>query len=215
MYSRSISIQYLIPVFYDSVYQTKHSICLCICLLALLSYLQITWYQHLSHICMNWALWLWFDPNLNSLYPYCCRFEFLSWPFVVWLWCANCQAILQSYCYYYFHLNQYNWVAFTIALDTCTPAERFNSNYNDFVKTIHWLLYNYAPQFTVTLRSKDPKFIMPFIKHLLRKRTKLLHQDQLEHAEGINIKIKLVESRECILKNADSHDSKSLWQLLY
>ena len=56
-----------------------------------------------------------------------------------------------------------------------------------------------VPTRNVTMRERDPSYITPHIKLLLRKRNKLRRADQVEHADNLAVKI-----NRCIARNRSS-----------
>ena len=77
-------------------------------------------------------------------------------------------------------LGNYSWAGllkstrFSI-IDVDTAFEEFNSILRYFMKI-------YIPQHTVCLKPKDPSFVTPLIKHILRKRNLAMRRHKLEKA---------------------------------
>jgi len=63
------------------------------------------------------------------------------------------------------------------------------SSFDHFYGAVTEVYSNVYPQRTVTVTSRDPIFITPHIKFLLRQRNALMHARRTEHANGLSIKI--------------------------
>ena len=61
--------------------------------------------------------------------------------------------------------------------------------FTKFYKIISVLLNDFYPLKTITLSNRDPYFVTPYIKSLLRKRNKLMKQNNIEAANAITNKI--------------------------
>ena len=58
-----------------------------------------------------------------------------------------------------------------------------------FYSTVNFLLDTYYPIKTVTLTDKDPQYITPEVKTLLRRKNVLMHQGKFEEASSLALKI--------------------------
>ena len=82
----------------------------------------------------------------------------------------------------------YNWNALVNGIDNGTLS--VDQAFADFVTVLQYALeYNIVGYRTVTVRLRDPPYITPPIKVLLRKRSKLLRRGKTDSAQLITIKI--------------------------
>ena len=74
----------------------------------------------------------------------------------------------------------------------------------------------YIPQHTVCIKLKDPSFVTPLIKHLLRKRNLAMRRHKLEKASAVRKKINqlIVDKRKTILSKATTSNTKQLWSMV-
>ena len=79
------------------------------------------------------------------------------------------------------YLNNYTWNIYDI-LDLQTVA-------NTFYSIINQLLDDFFPERTVTVTNRDPKFVTPEVKHLLRQKNLLMRSGRVEAAEAISKRI--------------------------
>ena len=91
-----------------------------------------------------------------------------------------------------------------------------NEAFDDFYKVVHWHLETYIPAQSVVMKAKDPAFITPSIKVLLRRRNKLRKLGRIEQADAIATKInKMIDyNRKQLLVNAECQDTAKLWSML-
>jgi len=80
------------------------------------------------------------------------------------------------------HLCDKNWDDVLNVNDTQTAFDIFYDNILNMLDTFY-------PIRTVTVTNKDPYFVTPKIKPLLRKRNKLMHKGKVDKAESITKKI--------------------------
>jgi len=113
-------------------------------------------------------------------------------------------------------LLSYNWSAIIIALDNCLADDQFSLIYSDFIKIVKYLLHSAIPSKTVSMSYRDPPFITPQIKVLLRKRNKLRRRGKIQEADVKTSKInKLIErNRSKFLTNANSQDVSKMWSMV-
>jgi len=64
--------------------------------------------------------------------------------------------------------------------------------FDDFNTVVKWHLDKYIPTKTVTIKDKEPSFITPAVKRLLRKRNRLRRRGHLEKANLIANKINVM-----------------------
>ena len=77
----------------------------------------------------------------------------------------------------------YDWSSIYLSSDTQVAADRF---YNSAIS----LLNAYFPETSVTITSRDPSFITPAIKQLLRRKNCLLRRGLTDKANALSQKIK-------------------------
>jgi len=72
----------------------------------------------------------------------------------------------------------------------------------------------YIPQHTVCIKLKNPSFVTPLIKHLLRKRNLAMRRQKLEKASALSKKINqlIVDKRKAMLSEVTT--SKQLWSMI-
>jgi len=85
-----------------------------------------------------------------------------------------------------------------------------------FVTVLQDALDNVSGFKYITMRDKDPPYITPAIRILLRKRDKLTRRGQITQADLLSKKIgKAIErARANSLKKANASDTRQLWQVL-
>ena len=127
--------------------------------------------------------------------------------------CYSCtspadMARLNTFC------SDYNWNAIVNGIDHGTLS--VNQAFADFVAILHYALEHIVGYRTVTVRERDPPYITPAIRVLLRKRNKLLRRGKIDSAQSITIRIgKMIAGvRSKLLSKASASDTKQLWQLL-
>ena len=87
----------------------------------------------------------------------------------------------------------------------------------DFINVLHYALEHVGGhRIIVTVRDRHPPYITPPIKHLLRRRNKLLRQGKADSALAITKKADKViaDVKSKLLSKATASDTKQLWQLL-
>ena len=111
-------------------------------------------------------------------------------------------------------LARYNWKCICEAIDA--KSESIDTIYNDFVCVVKWHINNIVPVRNVSMRDRDPTYVTPRIKLLLRKRNRLRRADKIESADHIAIKINklIARNRSVALTDAKDTDTKQLWALL-
>src|SRR6218665_3686969 len=103
------------------------------------------------------------------------------------------------------HLSSETWEEVEAAAST---AESFEASYS----IIHSAIDKFFPMQHLTIRRKEPAFMTPFIKVLLRRRNKLLKRGRHEAAAAVSLR-----NNSCIVRrNAVSFDglergSRKLW----
>ena len=69
--------------------------------------------------------------------------------------------------------------------DTDNPQATFDHLYNE----LQTILDKFYPQRTVTITSADPPYITPAVKHMLRRKNKLMRANRIEEANALACKI--------------------------
>jgi hypothetical protein len=93
------------------------------------------------------------------------------------------------------------------------PQEHFDNFYNKITE----LLNQFYPTKTVTLRSTDPSYMTPQIKHLLKKKNRLMHANRMEEAGSIAYTIGglIIKANTSQLNSLDKNaDLKTMWQTI-
>ena len=80
-------------------------------------------------------------------------------------------------------LAAYNWNA------VLAEGIEVDVAYDTFVSILKGLIKLCIPFKTVTIRDRDPWFVTPLVKSLLRKRNCLFHRGRVDRAELLSIKI--------------------------
>ena len=111
-------------------------------------------------------------------------------------------------------LRSYSWSGLINSVD-CRTID-VSTAFNDFYTIAKWHLDKYIPTRTVVIKEKDPAFITPAIKALLRKRNRLKRRGHLLKADVIANKINsmIVNNRKNALIKANSSNVGQLWALL-
>ena len=104
-------------------------------------------------------------------------------------------------------LNSYPWSGLSNAIDSKTID--VDTAFNDFYKIINWHVNRYIPRRTVTMKSRDPGYITPRLKLLLRKRNKLYRLGHTAAGDQLPTKINKIisENRKRQLCSAYSSDN--------
>jgi len=109
----------------------------------------------------------------------------------------------------------YSWSGLLNAIDCGTTD--VSTAFDDFNTVVKWHLDKHIiPTKTVTIKEKDPSFITPAVKRLLRKRNKLRRRGHLEKANLIanKINVMITNKRQNTLSKASSSDVRKLWAVL-
>jgi len=99
-------------------------------------------------------------------------------------------------------------------MDIIYYSDDIDDVYTRFVETCQALISTHIPERKVTLGPKDPHFVSPLVKSLLRKRNRLMRKGKISAAESLRQKIdKLIrENRQKLMERANDGDVKALWQ---
>ena len=102
-----------------------------------------------------------------------------------------------------------------MAAMTC-HTDNIDNIYNDFVTIVKWHVDTIVPVCAISMRERDPSYITPRIKTLLRRRNKLMRAGKTEHADHIAQKVNrlIAHSRSIALAGASNTDTRQLLSLL-
>jgi len=95
------------------------------------------------------------------------------------------------------------------------PMSNIDQKYNSFISHCQELINKHIPKRKITLGLKDPYFISPLVKKLLRKRNKLNHlYGKLDEAAAISVKIGqlIAENKQKLMEKASHGDIETLWK---
>ena len=108
----------------------------------------------------------------------------------------------------------YNWNGLVLGIDDGTLS--VDQAFADFTNVLHYALEHVGGHRIVTVRERDPPYITPPIKVLLRRRNKLLRQGKADSALAITKKVgkMIADVKSKLLSKATASDTKQLWQLL-
>jgi len=102
-------------------------------------------------------------------------------------------------------LSDFNWDHVINATDTQTAFDKF---YDSVLS----MLNIFYPLCTVTVTNRDPYFVTPKIKSLLRKRNRLMRKGRIEKAESITNRIsQSIVDRAKVTLSSCGRGSKELW----
>ena len=111
-------------------------------------------------------------------------------------------------------LHSYNWAALKLAIACiCITIDDAFKEFGDIVKA-H--VISAIPTRSATMGMKDPLFVTPFIKSLLKKRNRLRRAGRLTQADNLAIRINaiIVKGRSKTLTKATASNTKEPWALL-
>ena len=89
------------------------------------------------------------------------------------------------------------------------------SNFNEFYAVAIGLLNQFYPERSVSLTSRDPSYMTPAIKAMLRRKNRLMHAGRTEEAGALARRIGKDIARRCsgrFTKIDSKSDSKKLWE---
>ena len=111
-------------------------------------------------------------------------------------------------------LVNFNWGGIIAAIDCGTDS--IDNIYNDFINIIKWHINSIVPVRKISMRERDPSYITPRIKILLRKRNKLRRAGKIEEADYIAVKVNplIAHNRSTALAGSSNADAKQLCGLL-
>ena len=106
------------------------------------------------------------------------------------------------------YLQQYSWQSVNSTDDVQTAADNFYSSMNHLLDTFY-------PTSRITITSRDPSFVTPEIKQLLRQKNALMRKGRLDEANSIATKIgrAIIAHNSICFKDLNSRsDTKELWE---
>lgn len=105
-------------------------------------------------------------------------------------------------------LDILKYTDFTSVFNNCD----LEACYTDFYSTVMYIFETYYPERQVTLTDRDPPFITPEIKSLLRKKNQLMRKGDAERANAIAEKVRhiLIRSNTSRLTNL-TDSSTTIW----
>ena len=98
-----------------------------------------------------------------------------------------------------------------------TNSSDFQKACNDLYSKLQATLDKYVPLRRITVTDRDPKFVTPYIKTLLRKRNKLMRTGKITEANTIADKVgaQIIKNNTDKMKNQDHRkSSKEMWKLV-
>ena len=104
-------------------------------------------------------------------------------------------------------ISQVNWDCVT---NCSTPSLAFDN----FYSIILTLLDKVFPLRAVTITSRDPYFVTPYIKCMLRKKNKLVRAGKQEEADALALKIQklITEQNSTCFKDKGIENSGEMWK---
>lgn len=92
----------------------------------------------------------------------------------------------------------------------CTDIQHI---YDVFLATVHMLIDKSIPVKHVSLGPRDPPYVTPLVKHLLRKRNKLRHKGRIAEADELAIRINqlITQTRSRQYSKMAEASPKDLW----
>jgi len=69
------------------------------------------------------------------------------------------------------------------------PATNTQTEFDRFYLIVHSLLDQFYPEHTVTMTSRDPAYITPRMKAMLRRKNRLMRAGRVEEAGALSARI--------------------------
>ena len=94
------------------------------------------------------------------------------------------------------------------------PPTNTQAAFDYFYTVVQSLLEEYFPTRTITVTSRDPKYITPRIKAMLRRKSRLMRAGKVEKAGALSVQIGkkiTAQSRQLLHKINTQSDAKALW----
>jgi len=95
------------------------------------------------------------------------------------------------------------------------PPTNTQAEFDYFYTVAQSLLEEYFPTRTITVTSRDPKYITPEIKAMLRRKNRLMRAGKVEKAGALSVQIgkKIdAQNRQSLHKINARSNTKALWQ---
>ena len=88
--------------------------------------------------------------------------------------------------------------------------------YDQFVNTVHTIISVSVPVKTVTVSPRDPEYVTPLVKSLLRQRNRHRRKGKIEDADKIALKINslITRNQATRLEKLSTATSKQLWDVV-
>jgi Reverse transcriptase (RNA-dependent DNA polymerase) len=105
------------------------------------------------------------------------------------------------------YLQTYSWQAVCVIDDVQSATDLF-------YRSVNYLLDTFYPMTRTTVTSRDPGFVTPEVKKLLRRKNALMRMGRLEEANSISIKISkiIIDYNSVCFKDQNSRSgAKELW----
>ena len=108
----------------------------------------------------------------------------------------------------------YNWNGLIAGIDN--KSDSLDATCDDFVRIVKWHINCSITTRKVSMKERDPAYITPRIKLLLRRRNKLWRAGKAEQADIIAVKLNklIARNRSSALAAASNKDTRQLWALL-
>jgi len=105
-----------------------------------------------------------------------------------------------------FHLGVYPW-------ECLMQYDDVKILYDQFVSKLFGIVSDCVPCKTVALGPKDPKYVTPLVKSLLKQRNRLRRKGRVDEADSVAQKINklIIDVRSMSLQKLSSATSKELW----
>jgi len=87
------------------------------------------------------------------------------------------------------NLDYLRYMVATYDWHTCLASRDIQVVYDIFLQSVHELISHCVPSKTVTLSSRDPPFVTPLVKSLLKKRRLLRRRGRINEADAVATKI--------------------------
>jgi len=94
------------------------------------------------------------------------------------------------------------------------PAANTQAEFDYFYTVARNLMDEYYPEQTITLTSRDPPYITPVIKSMLRRKNKLMRAGRVEEAGALSVRIGQAIQRRCktqLSRYDGKTDAASMW----
>ena len=97
---------------------------------------------------------------------------------------------------------------------TCSPTDSVQDAFDNFYAVSLGLLDQFYPERSITVRSRDPPYITPYIRSLLRKKNRLMRAGRVEKAGARARRVgKAITKRNMtrLQKYNGRTDAKAMW----